>query len=76
MPWFLILIAVVLSGLRVAGHTSETYQAAAHLYVGALLGSAWSQGPWEPERATTKYWIAGVLIFVEVTCFLTFKLLR
>jgi hypothetical protein len=79
----LLIIALVLAALRVAGHTSEAYQAAAHLFVGGLLG-AWlvnvackrsrvCRAGRGNEFAAFYLGLAIALSIVEVACFLVFR---
>jgi hypothetical protein len=40
--------SALLAGLRVGGHKSKSFQAVAHLFVGALFGYAYGAGVWSP----------------------------
>jgi hypothetical protein len=75
--YLLLTIAIVLSMLRIGGHTSETYQAAAHLFVGGLFAAGymqyrytWTEGGRDAMR---KILLAIGLTAVEVACFLWFR---
>ena len=80
-----LIIAAVLAAIRIAGHTSEAYQAIAHLFVGGLFAAAWVEyrctwadgGLWGQDRATRgamhKLYLALALSVVEVACALWFK---
>ncbi len=82
----LLIIALVLAALRVAGHTSEAYQAAAHLFVGGLIG-AWlvnvaaririraggGLAHKEHRAAAFHLSLAVALSVVEVICFIVFR---
>lgn len=77
-----ILIAVSLAALRIAGHKSEAFQAAAHLFVGWLLAGWWfspvsydgTGRAREYDRTSGLYLtLAVVLSIVEVACALWFK---
>lgn len=83
MMLLLYIIAGVLAVIRISGHTSETYQAAAHLFVGGLIAAAYIN--WNlPNvdiasisnlRSIAKHyaWMATGLSIVEVACFLWFR---
>lgn len=63
----LYAIAVLLSLLRATGHKSQSFQAAAHLFVGGLLGAyfdGWNTG---------FLIIAVVLTVVEIVCFFALR---
>lgn len=76
----LIAIALVIAGLRIVGFTHESYQAAAHLFVGGLVGA------WIVQRnatdlrnvllANTNLFMAFALSVVEVACFLWFRFVQ
>jgi hypothetical protein len=70
-----ILIAVALAALRIAGHKSEAFQAAAHLFVGGLLTAGWVADKSRFWPSTWKFytWLAIALSVVEVACFIWFK---
>lgn len=57
------VITTILCTLRIAGYTSPTYQALAHLYVGSLIGAASGAESARPLR------FAAVLILVEAVMF-------
>lgn len=64
----LILVAsVFLSGFRIFGEKGEIFQAAAHLFVGGLIGA------WLVARRPIHGWLVVVLSIVEVACFLLLK---
>jgi len=78
ITWFVYVAAIVIAGVRIAGHTSQTYQAAAHLFVGGLFAAAfvqWRMGTKLGSRvdAYRNLAIAVVLTIVEVGCFLWFR---
>lgn len=78
--YILIAIVLVIAGLRIAGITHESYQAAAHLFVGGLVGA------WLIERKGTTIGsainaridllLAIALSVVEVACFLWFRFVQ
>jgi hypothetical protein len=58
------IIAVVLAGMRIAGHKSQAFQAVAHIYVGWIFTAAY----FIPSRALC---ITGVVLsLVELAVFL------
>ncbi len=70
----LLLIAVILAIVRIAGHKSEAFQACAHLYVSYLFTAAyyeyretWTEGG---RKALTKAYIAIGLSIVEIIAFI------
>lgn len=66
MTWtnaLLILVMLSLSVLRMTGFTSQAYQAAAHLYVGGLIGA------WLVSRKWRYVILAVVISGVEVAAF-------
>jgi hypothetical protein len=65
MLW--ILIAVILGGLRIAGVKHLAFQAAAHLYLGWLIGVWW----YGDKRLAL--WLAIALSILEVACFFSVK---
>lgn len=73
-----ILIAVALAALRIAGHKSAMFQAAAHLFVGGLFAVGYRdyRRDWASESgskaALFNIWIAIALSVVEVACALWF----
>lgn len=79
------IVALVLAVMRIAGHTSEAYQAVAHLFVGGLFAAGWMEyqftwdagGLWGSNQATSgamkKIWLGIVLSLIEVACALWFK---
>lgn len=72
MPWRAVLLVVAAVGLGVAragGVTHPAFQAAAHVYVGGLLG-AWLVG-----RRPLLLWLAGGLSVLEVACAVYFRLI-
>ena len=69
MPIFLVLMTLLLAGMRVAGFTHEAFQAAAHLWVGYLIGGA----IYNAVERKTFIGLAGFLTVVEVICFFAFK---
>lgn len=87
MNLVLIAITVVLAGLRVSGENGQAYQAAAHLFLGWLIGAAWFEwkssehGTWNApssdqgeSNAALKVGLVVALSVVEVGCFVWFKL--
>jgi hypothetical protein len=59
-----LLISGLLASARIAGETSESFQAVAHLWVGFLLGVALRGRDW-------RYGVMAVgLSVVELACFL------
>jgi Na+/proline symporter len=80
------IIAFVLAALRIAGHRSEAYQAAAHLFVGGLIAAAFVQirlsqrinearlASEVNKSARRNFWLAVALSVVEVACFIAFRL--
>jgi len=67
-----IAIALLLAGIRIAGHKSPSFQAVAHLFVGgclgvwlAPLGTSWLD--WK----SMWLWLAIALSVIEVICFFT-----
>lgn len=60
----LILLTVILAGYRVAGVTSSSYQAAAHLVVGLFFGLYFG------GRERMYLWLALGLTAVEASMFL------
>ena len=80
MTYALIIIALILAALRIAGVTHEAYQAVAHLFVGGLFAAGWVQGFGahdydEERRAMWKFGIALALTAVEVWCFVAFRVM-
>jgi len=86
MDALLIAIALVLAGMRVAGFHDQSYQAAAHLFLGWLIGAGYFQnksapkGSWnapvsspEGNSAGLKFFLVVLLTVVEVSCFVWFK---
>lgn len=69
----LFLVAAVLGALRASGHKSQSFQAAAHLFVGALLGALIvirrNSGLWDWRLVTL---VVGLSV-LEVICFLVFR---
>jgi hypothetical protein len=63
----ILAVALALGAIRVAGHTSPAFQAAAHLFVGVLFG-AWFMGR-ERWNAWLLY-LALALSVLELACFL------
>ena len=59
--WF--ALGAVLGALRVLGHKSQAFQAAAHLYMGAM-GATW----WY-TRNPALIWLFVGLSVLEVVCF-------
>ncbi len=81
MNWLLryswiYVVAVILAGIRIAGHKSQSFQAAAHLFVGGLLGAAISElcrgGDGWKFGAANELAVAIALSIVEVACFIWF----
>lgn len=82
----LFAISIALAAMRIAGVTHEAYQAAAHLFVGYLLG-AWWIGRSEAltshdgeavfikfdPRASLHFGLAVALSVVEVVCAVVFR---
>lgn len=68
----LVLCAVVLAGLRIAGIKHPAFQAVAHLYVGFLFG-AWADSRAHGNSDRGCFWLAIALSVVELICFLTFR---
>ena len=62
-----LIIAIVLGVLRIHGIKHEAFQAAAHLYVGGLLGAYFS------GKNKEFLWIAIGLSVLEVVCFFLVK---
>lgn len=60
-----LVAALVLAGLRIAGWRSQSFQAIAHLYVGALIGGFLVWPEW------LDLVLAVGLSLVELYCFLT-----
>jgi hypothetical protein len=60
----LLLIAVLVAGLRMAGAVNPAFQAAAHLFVGGLAGA------WVVRRYLRLAMLISGLFLVEVVCFL------
>jgi hypothetical protein len=69
----LVLVAAALGSMRAAGHKSQAFQAAAHLYVGGLLGALIvvrsNQGLWDWLLVA----LVAILSILEVICFLVFR---
>lgn len=61
-------VTAALAALRVGGVTNASFQAAAHLYVGLLLGLAVGRKSW------SYIWLLLFLTAVETVCFLAGKL--
>jgi hypothetical protein len=75
--YILLIVAIVLGALRIGGHTSEAYQAVAHLFVGGLFAAGyvkyqytWTNGG---QIAMNKIWLGVALSVLEVACALWFK---
>lgn len=75
----LILISLLLAALRIGGVTHPSFQAAAHLFVGLLIG--WGGMEWWGTRATdgpNDAWLKIVLVIllsaVELFCFVRSKI--
>ena len=71
----LLAIAAVFATLRIGGQAGETFQAAAHLYVGGLLGACVNDFFFaiDDENDRRMYWYFGIglgLSLVEAACFL------
>jgi hypothetical protein len=62
------IIAVVLATMRIMGHKSHSFQAAAHLFCGWLLAESFLQG------GRFELWTVIVLSAIEVACFIWFHL--
>ena len=66
-------IAVVMACVRIVGHKSEVFQAFAHLFVGMLLASGWTEYrfTWATggHGAMAKVYIASAVSLVELGCF-------
>lgn len=75
-----IVVSLVIAGLRIAGVTHESYQAAAHLFVGGLVAAYWTQrgtGFWDVDsKGFTNLLLAIALTVVEVACFLWFRFVQ
>lgn len=77
MKWLVIITSVAIASLRIAGLKHEAYQAAAHLWVGGLIG-AWAFARWAGHSANWFRvdaagelcgWCAVDLSIVELGCF-------
>lgn len=60
-----VAVSLVLALMRILGATSATYQAAAHLWVGVLIGLA-TLSAWPLARLL--WGLVGALAVVEVGC--------
>lgn len=71
MIWF--IIAAFLGCVRIAGVKHIAFQAAAHLYVGGLLGAyvVSRDSPFQDMKASGRrfLWIAVALSVLETICF-------
>lgn len=63
----ILVTSVFLSGLRIFGEKGEVFQAAAHLFVGGLIGA------WLVARRPLHGWLVVVLSVIEIACFLLLK---
>lgn len=73
MNVLLIVIAVVLAIVRIYGVTHESFQAAAHLFVGGLFAAGyvqWRCAEWQRFDAMGKIIMGTVLSLVELACFI------
>lgn len=71
-----IAISIVLAVLRIAGIHTAAYQAAAHLFVGALIGAfviQWDRDGWGGYHQRLNLWLTVALSVVEVACFVWFR---
>jgi hypothetical protein len=68
---YAVALSLFLAVLRVAGSTSPSFQAAAHIWVGVLVGLFWANPTW-----TRAKWLglAAALTVVETICFLYSRL--
>lgn len=64
---FVLVIAVALGGLRLAGVTHIAFQAPAHLFIGGLIGN------WLATRRVYLIWTVAALTVLEVAAFVAFK---
>ncbi len=67
MNSIVIVLTAMLATLRIVGNTSPLYQAAAHLFVGALIGAYYVD-----RRPKVLGLIIGLSVF-ELVCFLLTK---
>lgn len=68
--WFVILLALVLGGVRVAGVTHIAFQAAAHLYMGGLAVAWWKEkANWTEWRNLVVLFLFVGLTVLETVCF-------
>jgi hypothetical protein len=63
----LIAISILLGSLRALGHKSQTFQAAAHLFVGGLIVG------YVTTRQGYLLWLTIALSILEIVCFLAFR---
>jgi len=86
MNALLIAISVVLAVMRIGGAHDQVYQAAAHVFIGWLIGAGYYQyssaewGSWNAPVSTptgeSSLWKFGLVLFlsvVEVACFIWFR---
>lgn len=74
----LIVISLAIAGLRIGGITHIAYQAAAHLFVGGMIGAAVALYRWTAyDAGRREFWfpiyLALFLSAVEVACFFAFR---
>lgn len=68
-----IAIGLSLAIWRIMGHKSQSFQAAAHLFVGWLLSAWWYIPDSLDGRRWFFFWVAVALTVVEVGCFVWFR---
>jgi hypothetical protein len=72
LSWIVYLICAVLAAIRIAGAKSETFQAAAHLWMGALIAVWYLR--YDRDDAKIAGWLVVVLSVVEVACFVVSRM--
>jgi len=66
----LIAVSVALAGLRIYGITNQTFQAAAHLWVGGLIVGYWTQRKTWPRDSYMCLCLSIALSVIELGCFI------
>lgn len=61
-----LVFAAALAGVRLAGEKSVAFQAAAHVFVGLLLGLAWGRKSWYPASVAIALTVVEVIAFFAV----------
>ena len=78
--WLLSFVAIVLGVLRVAGIKHEAFQAIAHLFVGGLFASGYTEYSFtwtgidsdKGRNAMFKIWLGVSLSILELVCAIVF----